>query len=92
MDAHTNTVNLHLKITPNASNNEITDYTDGILHVKIAAPPVKGKANREMVSFLSRLLGVKKSSILVTKGQTSRHKIITVEGLDQEEVMKRLSL
>ena len=90
MTALTNAVNLHLKITPNASRNEITDYIDGILHVKIAAPPVKGKANRELTIFLSRVLGINKSALSIINGQTSRNKVIIVEGLKHEEVMKRL--
>ena len=65
--------------------------TDGVLQVKVAAPPVKGKANRELVAFLSKALGVGKGSLTIVKGHTSRSKVIAVDGLSQEDVMKHLS-
>jgi uncharacterized protein (TIGR00251 family) len=82
---------LSVKVTPNASRNEITGFTDGVLQVKVAAPPVKGKANKELTAFLSRTLGVSKSSISIVKGHTSRNKVIIIDGLSREEIMKRLS-
>lgn len=82
---------LNLKVTPNAGRSEITGEVGGILHVKVAAPPVKGKANRELIGLLSRTLGVKKSAITIVKGQTSHNKTITVEGMKREEIMERLS-
>ena len=81
---------LRLKVTPNASRSEISGFADGVLQVRIAAPPVKGKANKELTTFLSRALGVSKSSLAIVKGQTSRNKVIAIEGLSQEEIIKRL--
>ena len=93
MDLSSNKKNnyLHIKVTPNASRNEILGFTDGVLQVKIAAPPVRGKADRELTSFLSQALGVSKSSISIVKGQTSRNKVITIDGLTQSDIVKRLS-
>ena len=82
---------LSLKVTPNAGRNEITGFTDGVLHVKINAPPVKGKANRELIDFLSEVLGVRKSAITIVKGQTSRNKIIALAGMSREDILKRLT-
>ncbi|MBN1176995.1 MAG: YggU family protein [Dehalococcoidales bacterium] len=79
-----------MKVTPNAGRNEITGFTEGVLHVKINAPPVKGKANRELIDFLSRALGVKKSAIAIVKGQTSRNKTITVAGMSREDILKNI--
>ena len=83
---------LSLKVTPNAGRNEVTGFTDGVLHVKINAPPVKGKANRELIDFLSRVFDVKKSAITIVKGQTSRNKTIAVEGMGQEDILKKINL
>ena len=58
--------------------------------MKIAAPPVEGKANIELVDFLSEVLGVSKSRITIEKGTTSRRKLIAMEGLTEAEVTKRL--
>ena len=81
---------LVVKITPNAGRNEVTGLKDGILQIKIKAPPEKGKANKELVDFLSERLGVKKSTIFIIKGQTSRNKVITVETLNNDQITKRL--
>ncbi len=82
---------LYLKVTPNARRSEITGFADDVLHLKIAAPPVQGKANRELIMFLSGLLGVSKSSVTIVKGQTSRNKVIAVDGLTHDDMVSRLS-
>ena len=79
-----------LRVYPNAARNEVVGVTGGVLVVKIAAPPVKGKANRELVAFLSQMLDVGRGSLSIIKGHTSRNKVITVDGLSQDEIMKRL--
>ncbi len=81
---------LPVKVQPGASRNEVAGFSGGVLQLKIAAPPVKGKANRELINFLSRLLDVKKSSISIVKGATGRNKLIAVEGLTPDEIVKRL--
>ena len=65
-------------------------FVGGVLRVKISAPPVKGKANRELLAFLSRLLGISQGALTITKGYTSRNKIVAIDGLSQEESLKRL--
>jgi uncharacterized protein len=82
---------LPVKVHPGASRNEITGFTGGVLLVKIAAPAEKGKANQELTDYLSRLLVVKKSSISIIKGKTGRNKLIAIEGLNPEEIIKRIS-
>ena len=81
---------INMQIQPNARRNEVLGFEYGVLRVKIAAPPVKGKANRELIDFLSKLLGVSKGSITIEKGLTSRRKLVMIEGLSQAEVTKRL--
>jgi len=82
---------ISLHVSPNAPRSEIVGFSDGVLRVKVAAPPVKGQANRELVAFLSQVLGVGKSSLAIIKGHTSRNKLISVRDLSQEEVIRRLS-
>ncbi len=65
-------------------------FVDGVLQVSVAAPPVKGKANRELIAFLSQVLGVGKGSLAIVKGHTSRSKVIAIDGLSREDAMKRL--
>lgn len=79
-----------IQVQPNARRNEVLGIKDGILHVKIAAPPVKGKANRELIELLSKLLGVSKGSINIERGITGRRKVIAIAGLDREQIVARL--
>ena len=82
---------ISVRVHPNATRNEVAGFSDGVWQVKVSAPPVNGKANRELITFLSEVLGVSKSSLSIAKGHTSRNKVIAVEGLNEEEIMKRLS-
>lgn len=83
--------NITIQVQPNAQRNEVLGFEDGVLHVKIAAPPVKGKANKELVLFLSQLIGVSKGSINIKSGLTSRRKVIAITGLDRDQIMERLN-
>lgn len=80
---------LALKVTPGAKKNEILGWEDDypqvgrVLKVKIAAPPVEGKANKEIVLFLAKALGVTKSSIEVIHGTSGRIKLVEIpDGTD----------
>jgi len=85
-----NKTKISLRVYPNASRNEVVGFTGGVLRVKVSAPPIKGKANRELITFLSRLLGVSKGSIDILKGHTARNKVVVIDGLSQEEIMSQL--
>jgi len=91
LNADRHSARLAIKVTPNAGRNEIVGFKDGVLHIKVAAPPEKGKANKELIDFLAEKLAIRKSAVLVVKGQTSRHKIIVIEGMGGDEVLKRLA-
>ncbi len=80
-----------VRVYPNATKNEVVGFSDGVWLVKIAAPPVKGKANKELINFLSKVLGVGRSSLSITRGHASRSKVVIIDRLSQEEIIKRLS-
>jgi hypothetical protein len=77
---------LTLHVQPNARQNEVLGFEEGILRLKIAAPPVDGKANKELVAFLSKRLGVSKGSITIDRGQTSKSKVISIIGLGRDQI------
>jgi len=81
---------ISVHVYPNAVKNEIVGLTSNVLRVKISAPPVKGKANKELVAFLSGLLGIKKDSINIIKGHTARNKVLVIDGLSQEHTLELL--
>lgn len=80
-----------VQVISSASRNQVVGLVNDILKVKIAAPPVEGKANKKLIEFLSDCLGISKSRLNIAKGETSRKKVVVIEGLDGEEVRKRLS-
>ena len=67
-----------VKVIPSSPQNLIVGYTLDELVIKIKSSPEKGKANRELISFLSFQLKIPKSEISIVRGETSRHKIITL--------------
>ena len=76
---------LNLRISPNASKNEITVSSDGI-KVKITAQPVDGKANKALVEFLSKELKIPKTSIDVVKGHKKKKKTLLLRIFDEEKI------
>ena len=75
---------LALKVTPGARKNEILGWEDDypqvgrVLKVKIAAPPVEGKANKEIVHFLAKALGIPKAAVEVVHGISGRIKLVEI--------------
>lgn len=73
-----------LKVTPGAKKNEILGWEEDypqigrVLRLRIAAPPVEGKANKEVVAFLAKTLGVPKSAVTLLHGSTGRIKMVEV--------------
>jgi uncharacterized protein (TIGR00251 family) len=62
------------------------------LEVALAAPPVDGAANAELVAFLAKRLRVPKASIVLESGLTSRHKVVRIRAADVELVRQALEL
>jgi uncharacterized protein (TIGR00251 family) len=86
---------LHLRVTPNAGADRIEgietrDDGSAVLRLRVAAVPDKGKANAAVVALLSKALGVPKSSISVTAGETARLKTVAIAG-DGEALALRLA-
>ncbi len=81
---------ISVKVQPNAGRNQIVGLDDGVWKIKIGAPPDKGKANKELLDFLSQVLNVRKDSLNLVKGHTSHNKIIEVAGLTLDEISARM--
>ena len=82
---------LAVRITPRASKNEIVEVlADGTVKIHIAAPPVDGEANEELISFLATVLNIPKSRLEIVAGQSGRDKLISVIDMDADTVHKRI--
>ena len=69
-----------VRVQPASGKNEIVGVKGDALKIKIGAPAVKGKANKALVDFLARKLGVKNSQVEIISGHTTRLKRIKVIG------------
>ncbi len=77
---------LTLHIQPGAKKTEVAGEHGDALKIRLAAPPVDGKANAALLAFIAERLGVSRSAVTLKSGQTSRRKVVEVEGASVEAV------
>jgi len=90
---HDASIAIHILAKPGAKKNNITDLSSEAVGVQISASPVEGEANKELVRYLSSVLGVRKSDVTLDKGFKSRTKTVVVSkdsGLTLETVLAKL--
>ena len=87
-----NGVMLRLHIQPGAKKTEVVGLHGEALKIRLAAPPVDGKANTCLMAFLADQLGVAKAAISLVSGDTSRAKRVRVCGVGPELVKKTFSI
>jgi uncharacterized protein (TIGR00251 family) len=68
-----------ITVKPNARKNEVTRTADGNLVVRVAVPPIEGKANEKVIEVLSEYLNKPKRSISIVSGFKGKSKIIEIE-------------
>ena len=81
---------LTLHIQPGAKRTETAGLHGDALKIRLAAPPVDGKANEALIAFLAKTLGVPKSRVELVSGQTSRAKRVRVSGIAAVAVREAL--
>jgi uncharacterized protein (TIGR00251 family) len=79
-------VQLTLHIQPGAKKTEVVGPHGDALKLRLAAPPVDGKANEALIDFLARALDIPKMRITLVSGQTSRSKRVAVRGMTAANV------
>jgi uncharacterized protein (TIGR00251 family) len=76
---------------PRASRTELIGWHGDAVKIRVAAPPVEGAANAELIALLAKKLGVPKSAVRILKGERGRRKLVEVKGVAAEYAMARLS-
>ena len=71
---------LRLLIQPRAAHNQVAGLQGDSLKIRLTTPPVDGKANAALITFLARLFDLPKSAFRLTSGQQSRRKTIAITG------------
>lgn len=80
-----------VKAVPRASRTALAGEAEGMVRIRLAAPPVDGAANEELVKFLSKLFGLPRSAISIISGEASRTKRIRVQGVSAAEAGRILA-
>jgi len=79
-----------VRVQPRAKRNAIVAEMGDALKIALTAPPVEGKANEACIAFLAEVLDVPRSSVTIAAGETSRNKLIRVNGRTAAQVELRL--
>ena len=75
-------ITIEVKVEPRSSRAEIRGVMGSVLKVKLTSAPVDGAAKRQLIEILSKEFGITKRSIKIVKGETSKNKVIKIEGID----------
>lgn len=83
-------VRLKVYVAPRASKTAITGYHGEALKIRLAAPPVDGAANGELIAFMAKFFKTPKSSVSIVGGYKSKRKVVEMEGVDLNRAMTAL--
>ena len=81
-----------VRLTPRARANEIVGERDGVLVVRVTAPPVDGRANEALCRLIAKRARVGVRSVSVIRGLSAREKVVRVEGIGLEELRATLGV
>jgi uncharacterized protein len=81
-----------VRLQPRASRTELTGMRDGVLIARVTAPPVDGRANAALCKLIARRAGVAPSRVTILRGETSRQKLIRVEGIGDRALHRALGV
>lgn len=86
LEATTGGIQFSVKVVPGSSRTALAGSLNGMLKIKVAAPPEKGKANQCLVDFLSKLFGIKKNQVTIQSGTASPVKQLQIEGVSLDDI------
>ena len=73
---------IEVKVEPRASKKGIAGVLDNVLKVRLTAPPVEGEANEQLVEVIAEAAGVRKGSVRIVRGRSSRRKTVEIKGVE----------
>ena len=79
---------IKIKLLPRSSRSRIMGMEGEFYKIKVNSPPVDGEANKELISLISKRLGIPKGSIEIIAGKSSRIKVLRILGIDGESVSR----
>jgi uncharacterized protein (TIGR00251 family) len=79
-----------IRVQPRAKRDEVVGERGDAIVVRVTAPPVDGKANAALCAFIAEKLRIPPTCVDVVRGQTSRDKVVRVEGVTQDALRAAL--
>ena len=79
-----------MRVQPRAARDEIVGERDGVLIVRLTAPPVEGRANDALCRLLAKRLGLGRTHVAVVRGHRSRDKLVRIDGMAGDAVRAAL--
>lgn len=83
---------LTVKVVPGSSRTQVAGNLGGMIKIKIAAPPEKGKANECLIDYLAETLGCRRNDIHLVRGHSQPVKQLQIDDLSIETIRQRLGL
>jgi uncharacterized protein len=77
---------LDVRVSPRAGRDALAGVSAGVLRVRLAAPPIEGRANEALCRFLARTLNLPVSAVRIVSGERSRSKRVAIRGASAERV------
>jgi uncharacterized protein (TIGR00251 family) len=85
-------IDLTIRLTPRAAQEAVDPRPDGVLAVRVTAPPIDGRANEALCRLIAKRAGVAPSRVSVVRGHRGRDKVVRIEGAEPAVVRERLGL
>ncbi len=82
---------IRIRVVPRASRTRLAGLHGDLVKLRVAAPPVEGRANEEVVAHLADALGLRARDLALVAGDRSRTKTVRVAGLAPPDVARRLA-
>ena len=92
MSAAPGSCTIAIKAIPNAPRSQVVGWLGEALKVKVHAPPVEGRANEVLCEFLADELDLPRRAVTVLRGDTSRQKVLRIDGLTLAELKAKLGV
>ena len=81
---------LAVRVQPRAKRDEVVGERAGAVVIRVAAPPVDGKANTALCRFVAARAGVPRSAVSVVRGESARDKLVRVDGVEADALRAAL--
>ena len=79
---------LRVRVQPRAKKNALAGQIEQEWKLLLTAPPIEGRANQACIAFFARELGISQSRVRMLSGEKSRHKVLELDGISEEEFLR----